>query len=166
MDAQLDVICRARSLLAEVTPLCTDCGRVCGHACCQPDENGKGGMLLFPGEEALYADLSGFSVLDDQTVVPDGRLLMCGGICERETRPLACRFFPMRPASSGKAVMDRRAAWVCPLYEGGKQALREDFVAACGEAAAVLSQSPVQRAFLDALRERIRFETDQTNWWR
>ena len=53
MDA-LEAVIRARDLLSDVTPLKTDCGRICGGACCQPDEDGQGGMLLFPGEEGLY----------------------------------------------------------------------------------------------------------------
>ena len=58
----LEAVLEARRLLECVTPLKTDCGRACGGACCQPDEDGQGGMLLFPGEEALYADLpEGFS---------------------------------------------------------------------------------------------------------
>ena len=47
-------ILSALKLLEKVTPLKGDCGRVCGAACCQSDETGKGGMLLFPGEKALY----------------------------------------------------------------------------------------------------------------
>ena len=166
MSVELTLVLRARALLCGVTPLFADCGRVCGHACCLPDENGRGGMLLFPGEEALYTDKKGFSVLPDSTVLPAGRLLVCSGVCDREERPLACRFFPMRPTADGRAVMDRRAAWVCPLYESGRTALRADFVQACTEAAAVLAESAEHRAFLDALRARIRFETDRTDWWR
>ncbi|MBQ8136899.1 MAG: hypothetical protein IJ174_05630 [Clostridia bacterium] len=166
MDDERALVEKARSLLAGVTPLSSDCGRVCGHACCQPDENGKGGMLLFPGEAALYADDPDFEVLPDETVVPDGRLIVCKGTCRRENRPLACRFFPMRPTAGGKAVMDRRSAWVCPRYEGGRGALLPDFVAACDSAAHVLAASEVQRTFLTALRDRIRMETDETNWWR
>ena len=41
----------ARALLSNLTPLKSDCGRLCGGACCQGDD--ATGMLLFPGEEAL-----------------------------------------------------------------------------------------------------------------
>ena len=166
MEDERTLVESARALLKDVTPLNTDCGRVCGHACCQPDENGKGGMLLFPGEAALYADDPDFEVIRDDTVLPDGQLIVCRGRCRRDRRPLACRFFPLRPTAGGRAVMDRRSAWVCPLYAGGKGALLPDFVAACESAAGLLSRSDTQRAFLEALRERIRMETDEKNWWR
>ena len=52
MDS-LSAVLRARMLLDALTPLKTDCGRLCGGACCQGDETT--GMLLFPGEDALYA---------------------------------------------------------------------------------------------------------------
>ncbi len=49
-----DALFAARSLLEEVTPLKSDCGRICGAACCASLEGEETGMLLFPGEEALY----------------------------------------------------------------------------------------------------------------
>ena len=49
----LDAVLRAREMLMDVTPLRRDCGGVCGAACCACDEDGQGGMLLFPGEDAL-----------------------------------------------------------------------------------------------------------------
>lgn len=45
----LEPILAARKLLENMTPLKRDCGRACGAACCQSDEDGQGGMLLFPG---------------------------------------------------------------------------------------------------------------------
>ena len=62
----LEALLTARALTAEVTPLKTDCGRACGGLCCQPDETGRGGMLLFPGEAALYLDKPGFTVTEDK----------------------------------------------------------------------------------------------------
>ncbi len=49
---------RAREILRDVTPLPADCGMYCGAACCASPEEGadETGMLLFPGEEALYTD--------------------------------------------------------------------------------------------------------------
>ena len=43
----------ARKLLEVITPLQTDCGLVCGGACCQTHPGEETGMLLFPGEAAL-----------------------------------------------------------------------------------------------------------------
>lgn len=54
----------AREIMCNITPLRFDCGRLCGAACCAPDEEGDGGMLLFPGEEALYEPLpEGFEIV-------------------------------------------------------------------------------------------------------
>ena len=46
-----DTVLRARALIGERTPLQSDCGKLCGAACCQPGEDRQGGMYLFPGEE-------------------------------------------------------------------------------------------------------------------
>ncbi len=43
----------ARKLLEEITPLQTDCGLVCGGACCQTHPGEETGMLLFPGEAEM-----------------------------------------------------------------------------------------------------------------
>ena len=47
------VLNRAYAILGERTPMLNDCGLLCGAACCQPDEDGQGGVHLFPGERAL-----------------------------------------------------------------------------------------------------------------
>ena len=165
MDA-LERVVRAREILEDVAPLKTDCGRICGHACCGQDENGKGGMLLFPGEEALYQNSADFTVLRDESVVPDGAIVTCFGHCDRKERPLSCRFFPLRPTARGKVVMDRRSSWVCPLYEAGKEGLSPEFVSAAGEAAGILAESEEHAHFLAALRERILYETREDMLWR
>mgnify|MGYP006909836008 CR=1 FL=1 len=51
--SSLSAVLSARAALSDLTPLLTDCGRLCGFACCKGDE--QTGMLLFPGEEALFA---------------------------------------------------------------------------------------------------------------
>ena len=53
MSDSLSAVLAARELLSTLTPLKTDCGALCSHACCAGDETT--GMLLFPGEEALCA---------------------------------------------------------------------------------------------------------------
>ena len=147
----LEAVLAARDLLETVTPLKSDCGRACGGACCQPDEDGPGGMLLFPGEEALYEILpEGFSIREDDAVLPGLKLLTCDGVCERKNRPLSCRLFPMLPTRTG-AKMDRRAWAVCPLMESGKRGLNPAFVDAVKEAGRMLYDCPEHAAFLDAL---------------
>ena len=150
----------ARDLLSGLTPLKTDCGRLCGGACCQGDE--ATGMLLFPGEEALYAHCAfarvlpaGFS-LGGQGV----SLLVCQGRCERENRPLACRLFPLflrfREDGSTRVVMDRRARALCPLTGYGLSALDSAFLDAARTAYDLLLADPACAAYLRDLDRAFR----------
>lgn len=164
-----DLICTAgavlaaREKLASVTPLWRDCGALCGAACCQPDSEGLGGMLLFPGEETLYKSLpEGFHLEE----VPEGRLLVCQGVCARLDRPLACRVFPLMftlGQGQGGVMMDKRAWPLCPLMPDGLSGLRADFVLAAREAAALLVLDEKQRAFL-AARQREAAEWTRAPW--
>ena len=150
----------ARDLLSGLTPLKTDCGRLCGGACCQGDE--ATGMLLFPGEEALYAHCAfarvlpaGFS-LGGQGV----SLLVCQGRCERENRPLACRLFTLflrfREDGSTRVVMDRRARALCPLTGYGLSALDSAFLDAARTAYDLLLADPACAAYLRDLDQAFR----------
>lgn len=148
---KLEAVIAARAILENITPLRQDCGRTCGGACCQSDEDGQGGMLLFPGEEQLYNPLpEGFSVSDDDFVIKGAKLLTCEGSCDRSCRPLSCRLFPLLPTEKG-AKMDRRAWAVCPLMEWGKAGLSRDFVDAVSKAGEILYACPEHAAFLDAI---------------
>ncbi len=140
----------ARSVLQEVTPLKTDCGRLCGGACCQPSTEETQGMLLFPGEEAFYEGLTGYRMVDCAA----GRLLVCTGRCRREERPLSCRMFPLLPLvreDGIRVAMDRRGRSVCPLTHQGKAALNPAFVEAVGACGRILMTDDTQAAFLRKL---------------
>lgn len=152
-----DAVLAARSCLETLTPLRADCGRQCAGACCQGDD--KTGMLLFPGEEMLYEDCSfgrvipaGFDLGGAQA-----RLFVCGGTCERENRPLACRLFPLflKFMKSGKTrvKIDPRACSVCPLTDYGLTGLDERFVAAAGQAYDLLLADERCAAYLKDLSE-------------
>lgn len=65
----------ARKLLEVITPLQTDCGLVCGGACCQTHPGEETGMLLFPGEAEMYRGEKGFTLVDS----PHGTILVCEG---------------------------------------------------------------------------------------
>ena len=88
------ILARARALLNDITPLKTDCGLLCEHACCLPDEDGQGGVYLFPGETAMTGDW-GDIVSAEMLPGVQADMLVCNGMCDRVLRPLACRFFPM-----------------------------------------------------------------------
>ena len=94
-------------LLRDATPLRTDCGVLCGRRCCKGDD--ETGMLLFPGEPTAL-----------RVIETEGRrLAVCGGVCDRNERPLSCRIFPFFPfvkADGGVDVrIDPRGKAVCPL---------------------------------------------------
>lgn len=149
----LEALIAARELLENVTPLKQDCGRVCGGACCECDEDGQGGMLLFPGEEAFYDPLpEDFTLTRDDAVVKEAWLLTCSGQCDRAQRPLSCRLFPLLPTRNG-VRMDRRAWAVCPLMEWGKAGLSKEFVDAVSQVGKILYACPDHAVFLDALHD-------------
>lgn len=150
-----EAVLAARTLLGPLTPLQSDCGRLCGGACCQGDE--QTGMLLFPGEDALYAGCdfarvlrAGFSLCGEEA-----RLLVCRGTCRREERPLACRLFPLflRFGAQGapRVALDPRARAVCPLTDYGLSALSGAFFAAARQAYGALMEDARCAAFLRAL---------------
>lgn len=147
-----DALVAARGMLDGVTPLLRDCGRLCAAACCAPDASGRGGMLLFPGEAALYRQLpDGFQLQADDAVVAAGQLLTCEGLCDRRDRPLACRIFPLMFVANGgrgDVVMDPRAYAICPLAPSGVEGLAPAFVAAARDAARSLMQDPACAALI------------------
>lgn len=141
--AALKTLKEARALLNDVTPLNTDCGRLCEGECCKSDETGENGMLLFPFEEAFYKEpTDGFEyrLADDDSMYRGGKRLVCSGACPRDLRPLACRIFPLRirvecdaNGENTRAVpeLDPRAWCCCPLLEmGGMRAMSAGFIEA------------------------------------
>lgn len=109
---------QAYSMLGDATPLKKDCGRLCRGRCCKGDD--ETGMLLFPGEAEICRENG------EIKKGADGHdYLICGGVCNRETRPLSCRIFPLFPlvtvndgTVSVEAVTDIRAERICPLASG------------------------------------------------
>ena len=160
----LSAILAARELLCELTPLKTDCGRLCGGACCEGDE--ETGMLLFPGEDALYETCSFARVIPADFALggEQVKLFVCAGRCERENRPLACRLFPLMAYTRKDGTLgvrtDARGRAVCPLCHGPASALSRDFREKALAVYALLMQDPEQAAFLKelmALEAQFRF---------
>ncbi len=148
-----DAVWAARELLNEITPLKRDCGRVCGARCCASLDGEETGMLLFPGEEAVYRDRDGWTTQK----TPRGTLLICPGTCDRDERPLACRLFPLLPLPGKDGVLrarvDLRAMAVCPLARQGRSAMDPQFTEAVRQAGELLAKEEKQRAFLETLQE-------------
>ena len=132
--------------MERLTPLRTDCGLICGAACCGPDEDGQGGVKLFPGEAARYEGA-------DWARLDDG-VLTCNGRCPRDMRPLGCRIFPLTPCRKKSGALslriDRRAFAMCPLAPHGVRALDPAFVSAVLQALDLIDKTPEGREFLNA----------------
>lgn len=155
-----ETIQTAYAALGGFTPLKTDCGTLCAGACCQPDEDGQGGVYLFPGEESLL-DAPTWGRVKSDAFAP---MLICEGPCTRQERPLACRIFPLTPVKNEEGRwtvrMDVRARAMCPLARSGLKGLDPDFVRAVRRAIRVIAQEPDGEAFLEkwaALEEEYRF---------
>ena len=141
---------RAYAALGALTPMTGDCGALCGAACCRPDEDGQGGVHLFPGERALLEDRDWCRVLPS-AFAP---VMLCDGACERDRRPLGCRIFPLTPVRGrdGRWTvrMDARARAMCPLVRSGAKGLDPAFVRAVRDALRIVAEDPEGDAFLDA----------------
>lgn len=151
-------IAAARERLNDLTPLVGDCGRRCQGACCHADEDGKGGMLLFPGEEAFYDPCPAWARLTPSEEFEGQFLFTCQGRCERALRPLSCRIFPLTPRvrkGEPRVELDVRAWPVCPLMEYGMEGLSAEFTRAVQEIARDLWEDARCRAYLEALSERL-----------
>ena len=162
-----DILRRARALLEDATPLRTDCGLLCAHACCLPDEDGQGGVYLFPGEKPLTGD---WGEIVPEEILPGvpADMLICRGACDRRLRPLACRIFPLTPyvktAPDGTEKltvrMDVRARPLCPLYDSGMAGLNPTFVAAVKQALRILWDNETHREYLRVLTAHL----DEYQW--
>lgn len=132
----------AFEILGDLTPLTTDCGMLCGAACCKGD--GKTGMRLFPGEETTLPVIEGDGV----------RLCVCDGTCQRDQRPLSCRIFPLFPIvlENGRisTEIDTRALRLCPLAENSQMIkFDKNFITAVRRVGRLLYRDPKCREFLE-----------------
>ena len=148
----------ARKLLENVTPLKTDCGLLCDHACCKPSEDAGQGVWLFPQEEC--EDMAWGKKGDTRLPVTriKAKILLCDGLCDRENRPFQCRIFPLVPFFSKKRSewdvrMDRRAYMICPLCTYGKKALDPAFIENAKKAVQLIAKTEAGERFLTALAQ-------------
>lgn len=147
---QSETILRAYAAIGERTPLCSDCGALCGAACCESDGDGQGGVCLLPGEKDLIGDAEWMEISHDPSM--DTEMIVCTAMCEREKRPFLCRVFPLCPVigRNGKWTvrMDARARAMCPLTRGGVRGLDPEFVRGCMRAVRILAEEPDGADFL------------------
>lgn len=158
---QLDTILRAYAAIGERTPLCSDCGALCGAACCESDGDGQGGVDLLPGEIELIGNAEWMETSHDPRM--DAEMIVCTAMCEREKRPFLCRVFPLCPVvgRDGRWTvrMDARARAMCPLTRGGVRGLDPQFVRGCVRAVRILAEEPDGTDFLSrwaAIEEEFR----------
>ncbi len=150
-----EVLIKSREILENVTPLRTDCGRICAGACCKGGKD-DAGMYLFPHEEELIGE--GFNIKNAVGAMDGEKLCVCSGSCERSARPLSCRIFPLAfSLKSGKPTieMDIRAWQVCPLMSYGLDGLLPEFREKVQEALSLLWEDADCQKFLIKLSDEL-----------
>lgn len=149
-----DVYSYLYALFDDVTPQKTDCGRLCGGACCKESDAGSG-MYLYPLEYKMYANKPSWAkIYKTDFTYGQGKkvyMLSCPDHCDRALRPLACRIFPLVPyVKKGerlRIIIDPRGASLCPLYKKG---VSNEFSIAVTKAAKCLYAIKECREFLFA----------------
>ena len=163
MHSIKEALLTARSILENSTPLCSDCGQLCGAACCASDSDGQGGVYLFPEEESFYTDIPWAKVEACDLEGAPAYLFTCNGHCDRNNRPLGCRIFPLTPMRRKDGRWDVRMDWrawaMCPLMPSGKNGLSPDFVENVRNAISHIAATSDGEEFLNrwyALEKRFR----------
>ena len=142
MNELTELIYKAYEIIGDLTPVKNaDCGNLCDKICCSGDE---AGMLLFPGEEYIFDGISGFRIEEIEYMdVPNIKLLLCDGECERGLRPFACRMFPVAPNvdKNGNVtpIPDIRGRRMCPIWD--LEYVDKKFIKAVQKAYDLLSQN-------------------------
>ena len=151
----IEFIYKAYDIIGDLTPIKADCGKLCDKICCRGEE---AGMLLFPGEEAIFDGIVGFNIEEIEYMDTDGiKLLLCDGECERALRPFACRMFPVAPDidKNGNigAVPDIRGRRMCPLWD--LKNVDSDFISAVKKAFEFLAGNEEMSAMLRLISAEI-----------
>jgi len=151
--SNIEFIYAAYEAIGDLTPIKTDCGKLCDKACCKGDE---AGMLLFPGEELIFEGVPGFRIHEMEYMnVPGIKLLMCDGECTRNVRPLSCRIFPIAPNidSAGNITVqpDRRGRRLCPIWD--LKNVDETFVGSVQKAFEILAKDEAMLFFMRLLSD-------------
>lgn len=154
---------KAYRLLEYCTPLPVDCGPLCLGACCKGEEDA--GMLLFPGEEERFVGLKDFEIIDTDYIIEDGnvvKLLLCNAKCDRSTRPLGCRIFPLfgfvTPEGKIEVRVDPRALEICPLaFVGLEEGFSKEFILEVKKVFEILMKDKSCANFIEIMTEQLNF---------
>ena len=74
---------KAYRMLGNITPLKSDCGRLCESRCCKGDDDT--GMHLYPGEETMQISNNSLRIRDAFFEGREIKFATCNGKCERKT---------------------------------------------------------------------------------
>ncbi|OPY58424.1 MAG: hypothetical protein A4E55_00916 [Pelotomaculum sp. PtaU1.Bin035] len=132
---------RLYDITCDVTPIYSDCGKLCGSICCQPDNDNTLGMYLFPGEENMFTMKENWLQWEKRYPAEDDfpkswdypvYFIRCTKPCPRERRPLNCRLFPLAPhlLKDNKLILIHETLdlpYSCTLIKR-KTPLRKDFI--------------------------------------
>lgn len=124
------------AILDQAGPVSYDCGTLCNSICCSDSsfDDGDSYIYLLPGEKE-YLDLVGSGITiekqkRDEHDLPKswGEYVFIArcpgkGSCERNTRPIQCRTFPLHPFITDKGKLEMSLFYLdvpysCPFLEG------------------------------------------------
>lgn len=136
------------------TPLSTDCGMLCGNACCVDSGEEPLGMYLFPFEEEALQGAKNLTIEDSDFQINERpvKIAFCAPYCNRKDRPLACRIFPLFPyvdkTGYMQVIVDPRSRECCPLHKLEQNELSPKFVRGVRHIAKLLMCNESTREFL------------------
>ncbi len=136
------------------TPLKTDCGQLCGNACCEDGEGEQLGMYLFPFEEEALEGASNLDIQDSDFCIHEKavKIAFCKPYCDRKMRPLSCRIFPLFPyvdrEGNMQIIIDPRSRACCPLHKADMRDFSPQFVRGVRHVAKLLWANETTREFL------------------
>lgn len=136
------------------TPLKTDCGELCGNACCVDSGEETLGMYLFPFEEEVLKGAENLTIEDSDFRINEKpvKIAFCSPYCNRRERPLSCRIFPLFPyvdrLGKMKVIIDPRSRECCPLHGMEVNELSSQFVRGVRHIAKLLMLNESTREFL------------------
>ena len=149
-------------LLENVGPDRLDCGRYCGSICCSDTsfDDGESYIYLLPGEKEYLESIGSSIPIEkqrrDEHDLPKSwgkyvYIARCNGksMCERASRPIQCRTFPLHPYISDDNELKMvlyymELPYSCPFIDK-KLAVTEDFRRAAHEAWSMLIEDKAIR---------------------